>query len=336
MGKQADIATTKKNDIVKALMSGNYTINEIANRYSVSRRTVQRIRKAGVTQSGRIGKCGTKRKTSQATDRVIHRTVASDCFSTVSKMTATLRNSGIDVSRSTVHRRIKERGFLSVVPQPKPRLTAVMRKRRLEWARRYQHWSVENWRQVCFSDESLFECRNAGGRRVWHQPGTPKPTRPTVKFPTKVMVWSMISTKGTGPLHIVEGIMNAEKYTSVLRDCMILQVREWFANEEWVFMQDGAPCHTANVVKNYLESEGITVLDWPGNSPDMNPIENLWGILKQRLYGQTIKTKNELIREIINAWHRDASIVPTCERLIDSMPQRIAALIEAKGGHTNY
>ncbi len=98
----------------------------------------------------------------------------------------------------TVYRRLIERGYKRVVPERKPCLTAAMRKKRLQWARRYAHYTVQDWRKVCFSDESSFQCADAASRRVWHQPGTLKPTTPTVKFPTKVMVWSAMSYKGTG------------------------------------------------------------------------------------------------------------------------------------------
>ena len=65
-----------------------------------------------------------------------------------------------------------------------------------------------------------------------------------VKFPTRVMVWSVMCFKGTGRLHVVEGTMNSKKYVDVLKDCLLPQLQEWFRNENFIFMQDGAPCHT--------------------------------------------------------------------------------------------
>ncbi len=73
--------------------------------------------------------------------------------------------------------------------------------------------------------------------------------------------------------------MTAQKYIAVLEDRLVHQATDWFGNEEGTFMQDGAPCHTARAVMNYLRERNVTVLDWPGNSPDMNPIETLWGIM---------------------------------------------------------
>jgi hypothetical protein len=236
----------------------------------------------------------------------------------------------------TVSRRLKQRDIKFVKPLSKPHLTPAMKKKRLAWARNHAHWTLDDWRKTCFSDMSTFECHFASRRLILHQPGTPAPIKTTVKHPTKVMVWSIMSFTGPGRLHVVEGIMNAEKYVDVLQRRMLPQTSEWFGDGQWVFMQDGAPCHTAKRSKEFLASQGVTVLDWPGNSPDMNPIETLWAIMKSRMQSMTITTNQQIITELIKVWHRDVSVPGTCERLIDSMPQRIQALILAKGGHTNY
>ena len=209
MGRRADIALGLKNDILKALASGKWTIDAVACHFGVSKRSVQRIKKTGVITANRVGRCGPKRKTSMATDRRICRLAASNPNLTLSQHATILSNVGVTTSRCTIHRRLTDKGFRSVVPLRKPRLTAKMRKDRLQWAKQHSTWTSEDWRRVCFSDESSFQCQDAGGRRVWQRPGTPKPTTPTVKFPTKVMVWSVMSYHGTGRLHVIEGTMNA-------------------------------------------------------------------------------------------------------------------------------
>lgn len=159
----------------------------------------------------------------------------------------------------------------------------------------------------------------------------------TVKHPTKIMVWSVISAKGTGRLYIVEGTMKQDQYKKILQTKLLRQVAEWFPNDEkFVFMHDSAPCHKAKSVSRFLEEKQVEVLPWPGNSPDLNPIENLWAILKRKMAEITITTKEDLIKRLITVWHRDPVIKENTIKCIQSMPQRIEAVIKANGGVTKY
>lgn len=101
-------------------------------------------------------------------------------------------------------------------------------------------------------------------------------------------------------------------------------------------MQDGAPCHTANVIKDFFDDIGMEVLPWPGNSPDMNPIEGIWYNLKDRVNEVTTTNKRDLIERIINVWFHNPDIAQLIAKYYASMPNRIAALIKAKGGATKY
>ena len=157
-----------------------------------------------------------------------------------------------------------------------------------------------------------------------------------MRHPVKVMVWGIFSHHGAGRLHIVEGNMDRHQYLRVLQGRVRQQMQEWFSNNNGIFMQDKAPCHTAKICSNYLSQQNFQVLDWPGNSPDLNPIENLWAIIKSQLRQQNLLTKNELICAVINSWSRDATLLPKLHSLIDSMPQRIQAVIKGKGGFTKY
>ena len=86
----------------------------------------------------------------------------------------------------------------------------------------------------------------------------------------------------------------------------------------------------------WLGRNNIPVPEWLGNNPDLNHIETLWAIVKRWLRAQTITTKQHLISTIIKAWARNATLTETCSKLVESMPDRVMAVIKAKGGHTNY
>jgi transposase len=151
------------------------------------------------------------------------------------------------------------------------------------------------------------------------------------------MIWSCISSKGVGPLYIVEGTMRSDQYKKVLQTRLRPQIKKWFKKgEKFVFMQDGAPCHTAKIIKKYLNNVKIPLLPWPGNSPDMNPIENLWAIVKRRMASIRITTRAELINRLTEVWHHDPEIAEIARNCIESMPTRIKSLRQRKGQRTKY
>lgn len=158
-----------------------------------------------------------------------------------------------------------------------------------------------------------------------------------VKHPTSVMVWSVISSKGTGRLYIVEGTMRQDQYKRVLEKRLFPQLNEWFpGREDCIFMHDSAPCHKAKSVTQYLQEKKLKVLPWPGNSPDLNPIENVWQILKRKMAEIVLTNKEQLIARLIQVWHHDEDIKKAAINCIRSMPRRIEAVIKAKGNVTKY
>ena len=161
-----------------------------------------------------------------------------------------------------------------------------------------------------------------------------------VKHPDKIMVWSVISGRGTGRLQICKGLMDQHQYNSILESRLLPQIQDWFPNSENIyFMQDSAPLHTTKSVKAFLNINQILLLPWLGNSSDLNPIENLWELAKRRVNrGPVITTKVQLIRtERLKAvWHRDEELQIIAQKCIQSMPDRIRAVIKAKGGPTKY
>ena len=189
----------------------------------------------------------------------------------------------------------------------KPLLTDRMKNARLEFARQYEHWGVEEWRKVMFSDESHFElrfgnqnyrCRRAKGSDRFD----PKFTRKRVKHPQKVMAWACFSWRGRGGLEFLKKgeMMNGVRYVQVLGDKLVPFMQIHGTTH---FLQDGAPCHRAKIVSDWFkERPDIQLIKWPGNSPDFNPIENVWSWMKLQLQETHPTNLEELKEEIRKMW----------------------------------
>ena len=106
-------------------------------------------------------------------------------------------------------------------------------------------------------------------------------------------------------------------------------------SRNWIFQHDGAPCHTSNVVTNWLRSKKIRFCEnWPPYSPDLNPVENLWAIVSYEVRKGGPYNDESLKDEVEQQWRQIPDEL--IHSLIDSMPRRIASVIAAEGGHTKY
>lgn len=153
------------------------------------------------------------------------------------------------------------------------------------------------------------------------------------KYSPGVMVWGGISMRGATELAFIKGTVNSLVYQDIINDYCIDTMNTLYP-DGWELQQDNAPCHTSKSTLAHFESLGLKVLKWPANSPDLNPIENLWSIIKRRLRAikrTTIADWREKIKEIWESVDHELLSV-----LVESMPRRIEACIAAKGGHTKY
>ncbi len=122
-------------------------------------------------------------------------------------------------------------------------------------------------------------------------------------------------------------------YQDILEQFMLPSADKLYGDADLIFQQDLAPAHTAKGTKSWFNDHGVTVLDWPANSPDLNPVENLWGIVK-RMRDTRPNNAEDLKAAFKATW---ASITPQqCHKLITSMSRHIEAVIHAKGGPTKY
>lgn len=251
-----------------------------------------------------------------------------------------LQNAGSMVSQTTIRRRLHDAKLRGYVARKKPLLSNVHKKRRLEFALKYENKSLDFWKKVIFSDESKFEVYGNNRRKtIWRSnsdnPYDKKYLRPTVKYGGgRVIVWGCFSWFGTGQLHVINNIMTAHVYCDILRNNLLKSARAMGLNQDFIFQQDNDPKHSAKITMQYLKKNKIKLLDWPSMSPDLNPIENLWDEIKRRIPSTSRRNVAMLENEILNVWLNMPKRI--LQKLVESMPRRLRAVIQNNGGHTKY
>ena len=209
-------------------------------------------------------------------------------------------------------------------------------KIRFTWPMEKMTWTRSQWDRIVWSDEKKFNLDGPDGLAYkWHD------LRKEKQWFSKrhsgggsVMVWGCFAGSKTSCLVILSGSQNGIKYLDTLREHLIPFAEDLPLN--WMFMQDGAPCHRSLVAKSWLRDNFITVLDWPAYSPDLNPIENLWGILVRKVYANQsqFEDSKSLVDCIVAAWNNLST--ETLESLVNSMQKRCVEVVQAKGKKIDY
>ncbi len=125
----------------------------------------------------------------------------------------------------------------------------------------------------------------------------------SVKFPQSVMIWGAMSSAGVCSLFFLKtNVTTAPIYQEMFEHFMLPSADQLFKDADFIFQKDLAPVHTAKSTKSWLNDHGVGVLDWPANSPYINPIENLWGIAKMKIRNKRPKNADELKATVKEAW----------------------------------
>jgi hypothetical protein len=151
------------------------------------------------------------------------------------------------------------------------------------------------------------------------------------------MVWGAFSANGVGKLVRIKGVLVKEKYRQILVKHAVPCGKK-LIGKPFVLQQDNDPKHTAHVVKRYLdkkEKDGdLKLLDWPSQSPDLNPIENLWRMVDDKTKSRKPANEDKLFEVLRHAWMNIEDCIT--KKLVSSMRRRCEAVIANHGYPTKY
>ncbi|CDF35348.1 unnamed protein product [Chondrus crispus] len=220
-----------------------------------------------------------------------------------------------------------------------PMMTSLHREKRVRSVRRFISKGDFFWNKVILSDEKKFNLDGPDENACyWHD------LRKNERFFSKkqnggatVMVWGAISPYGVSPLVFLNGNQNSGKYCETLDKALLPFAAEMYGEmENWVYQQDGASIHRSRFTRSWLNEKGVRTMDWPAKSPDLNIIENIWGIMARRVYLRqrqfdTIEQLKEVIEDV---WAIISGEL--LQKLYRSIPRRMLAVLDGQGRATKY
>lgn len=271
-------------------------------------------------------------KLSREIQRLIDTAMHEDDETTATQLQARLAAHGVHVSLATIVRNRVQLGWIYRGSAYCQLIRDVNKQKRLEFAITHLHDSFDD---VIWSDETTVQLESHR-RRCYRKEGQKPHLKPRPKHPVKVHVWGGISKKGPTQVCIFEGIMDATLYCEILQQTLVPFLQDKFPEPSTHrFMQDNDPKHTSRVAKEYFAKSNITWWRTPPESPDMNPIENLWHELKEYIRREVKPTtKTELVNGITEFWCTIDQ--RKCCRYIRHLQKVLPKVIEVHGAATGY
>ena len=151
------------------------------------------------------------------------------------------------------------------------------------------------------------------------------------------MIWGYISWDGVSYAAKIDGRIDFDLYCSILENELLESIKYFKKKRKNIlFQQENDPKHKSKKATSWFKDHKIQVMDWPAQSPDLNPIKHLWVHLKRQLaaYLTPFSEINDQWEHIQREWEAIDTVM--VQNLIESMPRRVEEVIKARRGYTNY
>jgi transposase len=329
----------EKKKIMKQYQSGSPGIRAIAKSLHRSPSTIQSfIQRLDEKGSAEISKgIGRKRKTTKKQDQLLITLSQKNPFFTAPRLRKELRKKRINLSVTTIKERLREAGLGGYTAKRKPLLTQAHRSARLDFARRWLKKKAAFWETVIFSDEKWSGTNKRG--RVWVR--RPKEGRFDQRYiinserqpKGRTYLWGAFSANVKAPLIFRDRHMTHEGYEDALSSSTAI-FNPTRRGRTWRLIDDNASFHSSQGITDILREAKITRIRLPPKSPDLNPIENVWSIITQKINNSRAESTVELRRAIRKAWNDIPQSI--LRNLSMSIPKRLREIIKQKGCPTKY
>jgi transposase len=343
MGTGKDLTVGERHTI-KMLKNEGMSSAKIARMIGRSATAVKncltRLKSTGSTNYFKREHSGRKSIIDNRFERRIIREIKAD--SSMRRMTKNLlateisHRTQVPMSARTLMRAFKRKKIKSYIARRKPMISEKNRIKRLKWARTYKNWTKKDWRRVLWTDESTISTDSSGKIRVWcHRDELYNPdcTQATVKSGrTSIMVWGCVNGQDLRHLTRTSSRMNGKEYGDLILDTIYPIT---LVSGEGILQEDNAPIHKCKLVEELKSELGIVSMEWPPQSPDLSPIENVWKDIKNWIYkNRSPRNKSDLEEAVTAAWENIA--FDKILRYIDTMPDRVKEVIKKNGYATHW
>lgn len=333
--EMADVLSERQKDRFKAirLLAEGTNVNEVARKMHKDPRWVSRTRDR-FKELGSLkdrSRPGAPKKLTEADRKRLVKQVQGKERRSLRKTAKSFKTKDHgQVGRETIRTNLKASGLFPHRKRKVPRLTPDQKRRRVAFARKYRRY---DWTKCAFWDETEFELYATPNRKndiVWDKKGA-EYRAGKVAHPPKFKFGAAITVHGPTRIVRYTGTIDSTKYIEMV-DKVIPDLNRLFKKGEWTWVQDGASPHTSKMTLSHLKSvvpDLFPTDDWPANSPDDNPAENVFGFTESEVNAKSPETIKSLEGKIRAVWKK---LTPQyCRSCIEALPARLKQMIDSGG-----